>query len=393
MQYFVPLMKVAFVQDWFNANGGAEKVAGAILDIYDKEDIDIYALFDKFSAGARKEILKNKPVRTSVLQYVPFITKLYRYFLPFMPWLMKRFNLQGYDLIISTSHAVAKGFRSDPKTLNICYCHTPLRPIWDMYDDYAAHHWLGRTCLYKWYVHYLRRWDVASSKRVHYFIANSHHVQQRILNSYGRESKVIYPPVRVDKFTLNEMPRKNYYLCVGRVVPYKKMDMVVRAFQQMPERELVLIGEGWGHKQIHKLQEGHPNITWLGYKSDTELIKYVQEARACIFAAKEDFGIMCVEVQACGTPVLAMDYGGHKETVIDGETGYLFAEQSEQGVIEAVSRFEARPLTHYNNIRQNSLRFSEERFKKEFEEFVKPLTPKGEPDIGHFMENHAFDNN
>ena len=367
-------MKLAFVQDWFNANGGAEKVAGAILDIYDKEDVTIYALFDRFSPSARKEILKDRPVKTSVLQYVPFINKLYRYFLPVMPWLMKQFHLQGYDLIISTSHAVAKGFRSDPETLNICYCHTPMRPIWDMYDDYAAHHWLGRSAIYKWYVHYLRRWDVATSGRVHYFIANSMHVQQRIEKSYGRESKVIYPPVRVDKFALSEVPRKDYYLCVGRVVPYKKMDMVARAFQQMPDKKLVLIGEGWGTKQIETLLKGHPNITWLGYKRDEELIKYVQEARACIFAAKEDFGIMCVEVQACGTPVLAMDYGGHKETVIDGETGYLFAEQTEQGVIDAVNKFEAKPLTDHNNIRRNSLRFSEERFNKEFKAFVEEVS-------------------
>jgi len=180
-------MKLAFVQDWFNANGGAEKVAGAILDIYEKDDVTIYALFDRFSPVARNEILHGRPVKVSILQHVPFINKLYRYFLPFMPWLMKRFNLRGYDLIVSTSHAVAKGFRNDPSILNICYCHTPLRPIWDQYDDYAAGHWLGRTFIYKWYVGYLRRWDIASSKRVHYFIANSAHIQKRIQSSYGRE--------------------------------------------------------------------------------------------------------------------------------------------------------------------------------------------------------------
>ncbi len=366
-------MKVAFVQDWFNANGGAEKVAGAILDIYEKEDVDIYALFDKFPPQAREEILRNKPVRTSVLQYVPFIGKFYRYFLPFMPLLMKRFNLKGYDLIVSTSHAVAKGFRSDPKTLNICYCHTPLRPIWDMYDDYASGHWLGRSAIYKWYVEYLRRWDVASAKRVHYFIANSIHIQKRIRSSYGRESKVIYPPVRVDKFALSEAPRKDYYLCVGRVVPYKKMDMVVRAFQQIPDKKLVLIGEGWGTVAFETLLKGHDNIEWLGYRPDEEMVAYVQEARACIFAAKEDFGIMCVEVQACGTPVLALDYGGYKETVIDGETGYLFAEQTELGVVNAVQRFETRPISDHKRIRENAMRFSEERFRKEFVDFVKPL--------------------
>ncbi len=361
---------MAFVQDWFNANGGAEKVAGAILDIYDKEDVDIYALFDHFSPSARKEILNNRPVKVSLLQHVPFISKIYRYFLPFMPWLMKRFNLRGYDLIISTSHAVAKGFRSDPAILNICYCHTPLRPIWDMYDDYAEHHALGRSFIYRDYVNYLRNWDRESSKHVHYFIANSEHVSRRIEKSYNRASKVIYPPVRVDKFSLSESPRQDYYLCPGRFVPYKKMDMVARAFQKMPDKKLVLIGEGWGAKKFDKMLRDCPNIEWLGYKNDEEMIRYIQQAKACIFAAKEDFGIMCVEVQACGTPVLALNYGGHKETVIDGVTGYLFLEQTELSVIEAVKKLERFPLNNHKAIRQNSLRFSEERFKKEFVDFV-----------------------
>ncbi len=363
-------MKVAFVQDWFNANGGAEKVAGAILDLYDKEDVTIYALFNKFNPQTRKEILKDRPVKVSVLQLVPFIRKLYRYFLPVMPWLMKQFRLKGYDLILSTSHAVAKGFSSDKAIINMCYCHTPLRPIWDQYDDYAASHPLGGSFFYKAFVQYLRKWDLKTSKRVHFFIANSIHIQKRILKSYGRESVVIYPPVRIDKFELNEAPRKEYYLCAGRVVPYKKMDMVMKAFMQMPDKKLVVIGEGWGAKEFGNMIKGHPNIEWHGYKSDKEMMHYMQEAKACIFAAKEDFGIMCVEVQACGTPVLALDYGGYKETVIDGETGYLYQEQTEQGIIDAVGKFETDPLTDFKVIRVNALRFSEERFKKQLGDFV-----------------------
>lgn len=364
-------MKLAFVQDWFNQNGGAEKVAGAILDIYDNEDVTIYALFDRFSPAARKEILNNRPVKVSVLQYVPGISKMYRYFLPVMPWLMRRFNLRGYDLIISTSHAVAKGFRSDPGTLNICYCHTPLRPIWDMYDDYAASHTMGKSFFYRWFVNRLRKWDVATSKNVHYFIANSKHIQKRIESSYGRQSTVIYPPVRVNKFVLNEAPRKDYYLCLGRFVPYKKTDMVIRAFRQMPGKQLVLIGEGWGTKEFSDMLSDCKNIKWLGYLEDEAMINYMREAKACIFAAKEDFGIMCVEAQACGTPVLALDYGGYKETVINGVSGYLFTEQTEQDIISAVNKFEQQPLTDHAATRQNALRFSDERFRKEFSDFVK----------------------
>lgn len=376
-------MKVAFVQDWFNANGGAEKVAGEILEIYKQEDVSIYALFNKFGLDATASVLKGIPVKVSLLQYVPFIGKIYRYFLPVMPWLMGRFRLRGYDVIISTSHAVAKGFRSHPSIPNICYCHTPLRPIWDMYDDYAASHALGKSWLYSRFVAWLRRWDVASAGRVHYFIANSRHIQQRIARSYNRESVVIYPPVRTGKFALNDAPRKDYYMCPGRFVPYKKIDMVIRAFQQMPDKRLVLIGEGWGAAGFDKMLEGHPNIEWLGYREDAEMIQYMQEAKACIFAAKEDFGIMCVEVQACGTPVLALDYGGYRETVVDGVTGYLFAEQTEAGVIAAVNKMEQQPITNHKAVRENALRFSDDRFRNEIAAFVKNAMNEHKEKVSH----------
>jgi glycosyltransferase involved in cell wall biosynthesis len=239
-----------------------------------------------------------------------------------------------------------------------------------MYDDYAATHSMGASSFYKWFVNRLRKWDVKTSERVHYFIANSKHIQQRIERSYGRPSTVIYPPVRVDKFALNSAPRKDYYLCMGRFVPYKKMDLIAKAFAQMPDKKLVIIGAGWGAKQFKQLLDEHPNIEWLGYQDDSTLIKYVQEAKACIFAAKEDFGILCVEAQACGTPVLTLDYGGYRETVIDGETGYLFPEQTEESIMEAVKKFERSPLTNYQVIRENSLRFSETRFQEEFKAFV-----------------------
>ncbi len=363
-------MKLAFVHDWFRANGGAEKVAGEILTVYEREDVTVYTLFNKFTPGDKAEILKDHVVKTSLLQRVPFISKIYRYLLPFMPWLMKRFALKGYDLILSTSHAVAKGIGADPAILNICYCHSPMRYVWDMYDDYVEHHAVGRIFLYKWFIHYIRKWDLKTAANVHYFISNSEHVKLRIKNSYGRDSRVIYPPVRIGKFSLYDGPRKDYYLCLGRFVPYKKIDMIVRAFQQMPDKKLVLIGEGYGSKQFTELLKTAPNIEWLGYKKDEEMIGYIQEARACIFAAKEDFGIMCVEVQACGTPVLALDYGGYRETVQDNVSGYLFPNQDEQSVIEAVGKFERAPLTDSNAIRANSLRFSDERFRKELKDYV-----------------------
>ena len=364
------MKKIAFVHDWFKANGGAEKVAGDILDIYKHEDVTVYTLFNKFNEADRREILKDNVIKTSLLQYVPFIAKIYRYTLPIMPWLMKQFRLKNYDIIISTSHAVAKGIGCDPDILNICYCHTPMRYVWDMYDDYVETHAIARLFIYKWFIHYIRKWDLRTAGNVHYFIANSEHVKRRIENSYHRTAKVIYPPVRTGKFLVGTEPRQDYYLCLGRFVPYKKIDMIVRAFQQMPDKKLVLIGEGYGTKQFTELLKTCPNIQWLGYKKDEEMIRYIQQAKACIFAAKEDFGILCVEVQACGTPVLALDYGGYRETVVDGVTGYLFNEQTEESLIACVHKFELQPLTDSGAIRQNSLRFSDERFKQEMAGFV-----------------------
>ncbi len=363
-------MKLAFVHDWFKANGGAEKVAGEILDIYAAEEVTVYTLFDKFSPTDHAQILKNNKIETSPLQHIPFISRIYRYLLPFMPWLIQRFGLKNFDLIISTSHAVAKGIGADPGILNICYCHTPMRYAWDMYDDYVAHHAVARWFVYKWFINKIRSWDLKTAGNVHYFIANSYHVKQRIKNSYNRDATVIYPPVRIEKFKLYEGPRKDYYLCLGRFVPYKKIDMIVNAFRGMPDKKLVLIGEGYGSAKFKKILSECPNIEWLGYKNDAEMIIYIQEARACIFAAKEDFGIMCVEVQACGTPVLALDYGGYRETVADGISGYLFPEQNEDSVIEAVHKLEAQPLNDSKAIRANSLRFSDERFRREFRDFV-----------------------
>jgi glycosyltransferase involved in cell wall biosynthesis len=362
-------MRLAFVHDWFKANGGAEKVAGAILDAYAGHDITIYTLFDCFTPADRAELLKNYPIKVSMLQRIPGIGSIYRYLLPVMPWVMGRFNLVGYDLILSTSHAVAKGFRSDG-ALHICYCHTPMRYVWDMYDDYAAGHSMGRSRAYRAFINYIRRWDLRSAANVHYFIANSHHVQQRISKHYGRESVVIYPPVRVEKFALNTAPRKDYYMCMGRMVPYKKIDLIARAFRHTPDKKLLLVGEGYGSKLFRELLQQAPNVQWLGYRSDTELVKLMQEAKACIFAAKEDFGIMCVEVQACGTPVLALDYGGYRETVVDGLTGYLFPEQTEEAIVAAVQRMEQEPLTNYAAIRVHALKFSDRRFEWELRDFV-----------------------
>ncbi|NDC40437.1 MAG: glycosyltransferase family 4 protein [Chitinophagia bacterium] len=296
-------MKIALVHDWFKANGGAEKVAGSIAALYAENDVTIYTLFNKFSKSDSDAILQHFPVKTSLMQHIPGIAAIYRYFLPVMPWLIEQFYLKQYDVVISTSHAVAKGIRVKEGVLNICYCHSPMRYVWDMYDDYVAQHGVSKIPMYRWLLQAIRKWDYQSSARVHFFIANSHHIKARIQKSYGRDATVIYPPVRTHLFQRYDGPRKHYFLCLGRLVPYKKMDLIARAFTQMPDKELVLIGEGYGSKDFVSVVEHSPNITWLGYQPDDVLIEYIQKAKACIFAAKEDFGISCVEVQACGQVV------------------------------------------------------------------------------------------
>ena len=363
-------MKIAFVHDWFNVDGGAEKVADEILDIYKNEDITVYTLFNSLSKQDCKKILKHHPIKTTLLNYIPYRSILYRYLLPLMPFFIRQFYLKDYDLIISSSHAVAKGFRKAPGILHVCYCHTPMRYAWDMYEEYAQTHTFGQSFLYKTFVKYIRKWDLRSSDNVDYYIANSINVQQRILNNYKRESVVIYPPVRIEMFNLSEQPRKDYYLCIGRFVPYKKMDLVLQAFQHMPDKKLILIGEGYGSSSIQDLLKHAPNIEWLGYVNDEDMIRYIQDAKACIFAAKEDFGILCVEVQACGTPVIALRNGGYLETVVEGETGYLFDDQTEESIVTAINRLDENPLTDHQAIRQNALKFSDERFRNEFQTYV-----------------------
>jgi glycosyltransferase involved in cell wall biosynthesis len=356
-------MKLALVHDWLRVNAGSEKVVAEILETYRNDEVTLYTLFNHLEESALRKRLSHKRVKVSPLHYLPGVTRNYRYLLPLMPMLIRSFKLKGYDLIISSSHAVAKGFRRDKNIPHICYCHTPMRYAWDLYKDYSADSHSLKSFLYRLVVRYIRNWDYRSASNVDFFLANSENVRQRILNNYGREAEVLYPPVCVDDFKLSEAPRENFYLCVGRFVPYKKIDVIIQAFRHLPDQKLVLIGDGYGAKKITKLISDMHNVIWLGYKDDEELVRYMQRAKACIFAAKEDFGIMCVEAQACGTPVLALNEGGYKETVVPDVTGYLFDGQTEGGVLQAIRKFEEHPLTAHSAIRENAERFSATAFR------------------------------
>ena len=363
-------MKIALIHDWLRVNAGSEKVVKEILNIYKDDEVELYTLFNTLLIQDKKDILRNIPYSTSWLNYIPYIHSLYKSLLPIMPWVIQHMKLKPADVYISSSHAVAKGIQVPKDKLHICYCHTPMRYAWYMYDDYVSEIKGLKLLLIKLIIPYIKSWDINSSQKVNNFIANSKHIQTQIKAIYQRDSIVIYPPVQVDKFKLNSNPRKDFYLAVGRFVAYKKMDIIIQAFKLMPNKKLVLIGDGYDTKKIKNIIEGAENIVWLGYQHDDELILYMQNAKACIFAAKEDFGIMCVEAQSTGTPVLALNYGGYKETVIDGETGYFFETQQVEAIQQVVERFERSPLTNHTAISTHASKFSVERFKNEMKSFV-----------------------
>jgi glycosyltransferase involved in cell wall biosynthesis len=297
-----------------------------------------------------------------------------------MPLAVKQFNLSKYDLILSSSHAVAKGFRKSPGQLHICYCHTPMRDAWDLREQYMKEAGLDRGlkgAIVNTILNRIREWDRSTASNVDFFIANSHYIKERIKRVYGREAEVIYPPVDTDNFQINTH-KENFYLAISRMVPYKKMDLIVDAFSET-NRPLVVIGDGPDMDKIKAKAKG--NVKLLGHQPSDVLKGYMQKARAFVFAAEEDFGIVPVEAQACGTPVIAYGKGGATETVVPlveqgaaggrMPTGVFFHEQTPAALVDAVEIFEAN-MGEFNpeEIRRNSERFSIDRFKKDYKAFV-----------------------
>jgi glycosyltransferase involved in cell wall biosynthesis len=286
-----------------------------------------------------------------------------------MPFIVEQFDLSGYDIVISSSHAVAKGVLTRSDQLHICYCHTPIRYAWDLYHSYIRDAGLRRGLkglAARYVLHRIRQWDLASSFRVDYFLCNSNYVASRIKKLYGRDAVTIYPNIDVAFFGLCT-EKEDYYLAAGRLVDYKRTDIIVEAFNQMPEKQLVVIGGGPGYRET--VRQACPNVRVLGYQPLEQLRAYMQHARGLIFAADEDFGMIPVEAQACGTPVIAYGKGGALETVQENRTGLFFWEQSAEAIMDAVTRFEQKKFD-YVEIRKWAEHFSEERFKREMLEFV-----------------------
>jgi glycosyltransferase involved in cell wall biosynthesis len=330
--------RIAFVHDWLTGMRGGEKVLEVFCELFPQADI--YTLVHL--PGNVSPIIESHRIVTSPLQALPGIKSYYRHLLPLMPWAMETFDFSKYDLIISTSHCVAKAAKPRVGARHVCYCHTPMRYIWDQYDSYFGP---GRTnyvvrTLMRFIRPALQNWDVATVPRVHEFIANSRNVSERIQRIYKRNSVVIYPPVDVDFYSLDVGRKKSdeFYLIVSALAPYKNVNVAIEAFQLLGKR-LVIIGEGQESDRLR--HSASPQIEFLGWRSNEELRPYYQSAHALIFPGEEDFGIVPVEAMAAGCPVIALGKGGALETVIDGKSGLFFKNATPDSLSEAVRRFES----------------------------------------------------
>ncbi|HCT9095970.1 TPA: glycosyltransferase family 4 protein [Serratia liquefaciens] len=354
--------RVGVVADWLISFAGAERVLKEIFTLFPKADV--YSVIDFLNENDR-DLLLGKKSHTTFIQNLPMAKHIYTKYLPLMPLAIEQFDLSEYDLVLSSSHAVAKGVLTGPDQLHISYVHSPMRYAWDLQNQYLKQVGFDRgvrgLCL-RWLLHKLRIWDARTAAGVDHFIANSHYISRRIKKVYGRDSTVIYPPVKVGAFPMVEN-KDGYYLTASRLVPYKKIDLIVEAFSHMPDKKLIVIGDGSEMKRIKA--KASLNTEILGYQSQMSLLKYMQKATAFVFAAEEDFGIAPVEAQACGTPVIAFGKGGALETIrpygMSNPTGLFFNEQNYQSIIDAVMLFSSvkdKILPAYCH--ENALRFSDD---------------------------------
>ena len=361
-------MKTAIVHDWFAGYAGSERVVESLTNIW--KDADVFVLFNLLNEEEQKIVVKDKIPTTSFLQNWRSIKKNHRKYLPLFPYAVEQFDLSKYDLIISSSHAVAKGVLTNSNQLHINYCHTPIRYAWDLTHQYLREANLTKGIkgtIAKAILHYIRMWDAASSNRVDYFIANSNYISRRIKKTYGRDATVMYPPVDTDKFQL-ETKKEDYYLAASRLVPYKRIDVIAEAFSGMPGKRLLIIGEGPEEKKIKS--KSAVNVEFLGYQSREKLREYMQKAKAFVFAAEEDFGIMMIEALSCGTPVIAFNKGGASETIIENETGILFNDQNPLAIAGSVKRFEQSSSFDPVKLNQYAKQFDRKIFEEKIKNFV-----------------------
>lgn len=366
--------KISIVHEWLLSYAGSEQVTARILEAFPQSKL--FSIVD-FLTDKQRTFFGGRFAQTTFIQKLPGAHKHYQKYLPLMSLAIEQLDVSDADIVISSAHAVAKGVLTGPDQLHISYVHSPMRYAWDLQHQYLRESGLDKGLkgwITKCLLHKLRLWDYRTANGVDHFIANSQFIARRIKKVYGREATVIYPPVSVDDFPCVEQ-KEDFYLTASRMVPYKKMDLIVEAFTQMPDKKLIVIGDGGEYKKIAALAAAYTNITLLGYQPFDMLKSYMQRAKAFVFAAEEDFGITPVEAQACGTPVIAFGKGGVLETVrpmdCDSPTGLFFAEQTVTSLCEAIVRFEANSHSFNSAFcRRNAERFSEARFIHELNAFV-----------------------
>lgn len=359
-------MRVAIVHYWLVGMRGGEKVVEALCEMY--PDADIYT--HVYDPAAISATINRHRVRTTFISRLPKALHWYQRYLPLMPLALEQLDLRDYDLIISSESGPAKGFVVSPSTLHVCYCHTPMRYLWDMYHDYLADagritRWIMRPVM-----HYMRMWDVLTAFRVDHFVANSRYVARRIAKHYRREADVVHPPVSVDDFYIADT-QDDYYLMVGQLVGYKRTDIAVEAFNRLG-RKLIIIGEGEHYNSLARM--AGPNIQMLGRQPFAVIKEHYAKCRALIFPGVEDFGIVPVEAMASGRPLIAYREGGAMETVIEGKTGLFFDAQNAEALIDAVKRYEASADTFDPiAIRHHAAAFQVARFKQEMQSVIDRL--------------------
>jgi glycosyltransferase involved in cell wall biosynthesis len=365
-------VNVGIVADWFITYAGSEKVVAEFIKVF--PEAELYSVVD-FLSEENKKHFQNKKINTTFIQNLPKAKNKYQTYLPFMPLAIEQLDVSSHDIVLSSSHAVAKGVLTGPDQLHISYVHSPIRYAWDLQHQYLREAGLSKgvkALLAKWILHKMRMWDCRTANGVDHFVANSHFIARRIKKVYGRDADVIYPPVDVERFSLNEN-KDEYYFTASRMVPYKRIDLIVEAFSYMQNKKLIVIGDGPEMSKVKS--KATKNVEILGYQSNEIMQSYMKNAKAFVFAAEEDFGITPVEAQACGTPVIAFGKGGSLETVrplsVDRPTGILFDTQDVKSIIESVEKFEqVRDTISHIDCRDHALKFSTERFNSEISNYV-----------------------
>ncbi len=363
-------MKVAIVHDWLVNYGGAERVVEQMLKMY--PDADIFTLvYDKKKMG---KIFPEEKVHPSFIQKIPKATKLYTKFLSLMPKAFESFDLTSYDLVIASSSSCAKGVITSPNTAFVAYIHSPMRYAWDLYYDYFMNAGILTRFFMKRQMPAIRQWDFLSSQRINTLVANSSYIKKRIKKFWNRDSKVIFPPVDVDRLSPNNLPAEDFYVVFSRFVSYKRVDLAIKACGQLGKK-LIVIGSGSQESELKTLASKYrkADIKFTGRINDEEVKVYLQKCRAMIFSAEEDFGIIPVECQACGRPVIAFGKGGALETVKENTTGIFFQEQNEESLKEAIVRFEkleGEGTFKTSVIVEHAQKFSAERFRRELQAVI-----------------------